>query len=136
MSFEMKVKVTSLTGGGVDAAHGFATRADKEAADALPSQGVYHIAHALLLEALRRETYLSALGHISQEPAYLKRYTEADEAGKRDMEKGLSGTVMQVLQKGIGKLAPGTARGVFEMLTTPLGGANPPPRGANPPPPE
>jgi hypothetical protein len=83
----------------------------------LQGGGARQIAHALLVEAIRREVFVDVLVELSKKNGYLERYQAADEAGKRGIERDLSNAGLAVLVGVLPKLLPGTAREVLEMVS-------------------
>jgi hypothetical protein len=120
--FRIVVTVQPHESGGASSVHEFASPEDEAVARALPNEGASHIAHGLLLEALRRETYLVSLVHLTKDPGYLGAYFGAAPEERRSIEAELAAKVAQILEVGAEKLVPGVARGVLEMHERSAGG--------------
>lgn len=119
--FHLRLTITPLESGGVDATHTFLSAEDASIAGALPGHGIQHIAQALLLEALRRETYLIVLGELTKDPQFLTRYLQGSPDEREALEQETGETVARLFNLGAEKLSPGVAAWVFAMLTNPEG---------------
>lgn len=119
-TFNLRVTIAAQPDS-VDARHDFASSEDAAVALALPHSGIYHIAHGLLLEAIRRETHLSMLAEITKDPEYINRYSALDDTGRQQMAQALGETVTTILYQGIKKMAPGAATFVLAMTVPQTG---------------
>lgn len=106
----------STDGNSIGASHTFASSNDEAAALSLPNQGIYHIAYGMLLESVRRETYLLALEKLTQDPTFLLKYIDGTEDVKSTVEKALAENVEQVILKGVSRVSGEAAKGVLAML--------------------
>lgn len=80
-----------------------------------PSGGVKQIAYGLLLEAVRRETFASALVLMSSDESFLQKYQTIDD--KNETVKQLTDAVMDVLTRNIQPLLVPAAKEILTMLT-------------------
>ena len=74
VSLEIRVCVDAA--GCVWSLHKFATPDDEEKARGWAGGGIRQIAHALLTEALRRETFVCALVEMSRNPDFLAKFLD------------------------------------------------------------
>lgn len=97
--------------------HTYASSNDEALAASLKQGGAPEIAHALMVEALRREVFLLALVKMSQDSDFLQRWKDAEDEERltlqKDIEHGLVDVVTRTAQKGASSLASG----VLTMLT-------------------
>ena len=98
--------------------HDFQSEEDQEIARGLISAGEEQIAHALLLNAMRREGFIEALIQFQKDKGYIDRYAEADEDGKREMEIELATKVATVISRSVRKMTPEVARETLTMMSS------------------
>lgn len=97
--------------------HHFSSPEAEEAALALPQGGVKQIAFGLLVEALRRELFVEILVALSQNGDYIAKWSSAEAATQRNIEREIGATAQQVMSRTIEKMAPDCAREVLTMLS-------------------
>lgn len=117
--FNLEVQVCETHAGGVRSVytvHGFQTDADEALARSLVSGGEEQIAWSLLINAVRRETFLEVLIALQQDPDFLATYRDADEEKQRNLDVEIAAKVSTMLSKTIQKIAPETAREIMAML--------------------
>ena len=102
--------------GQVWSAHDFRSPEDARVASKWAGGGVRHIAHALLMEAVRREAFVCALIEITQKSDFLNSFENADAQGKQEVLTALASQVERNLNAVIPKLSVGSAQEVLEML--------------------
>lgn len=112
----LEVQVQKDEFGRINSSHDFQTHHDRERSLAWDGCGVNHIAHALLVEAARREAYAATLIRLQQEPDFLSSYREASPEGKTEIEMHLSNAVRTIIHSTLGKLGPDVAREVLTMM--------------------
>lgn len=116
----LTVKVCQDPTGRVWSHHDFASAEDHALSGKMQGQGAAQVAHALLTEALRRETFVSALASLTADEKFLQTYKDADEEGRRKMEAALGTKVREVIWRTLGKMGQDAAREVLEMMTAQL----------------
>lgn len=102
--------------------HDFDTVADEQVARNLPTGGVHQIAHALLVEAVRREAFTCFLVAQSKDTGFLNRWLGANDAQRAILEQELRTAAETVLVRTIPKLLPGAVHEVLEMMVDQLPG--------------
>lgn len=112
-SYRLVVNVCEDEHGRVWSDHTFYTEEDAEVAGGTRNGGVEQIAHALLVEALRREAFVDILVRVSKTPGLLSQLQgDQQEAFHKEIEQVVSQVVTQVLPKAV----PGVVRGVLHMM--------------------
>jgi len=96
--------------------HKFQSREDAALSLKWPGGGASALGHALLTEALRRETYTSALAALTADPDFLTTYVEAEEEKQRTIEAELGAKVRELIWITLGKMGADTAREVLSMM--------------------
>ena len=116
-SLQLVLNICQDEFGNVWSDHTYASSNDEALAASLKQGGAPEIAHALMVEALRREVFLLALVKMSQDSDFLQRWKDAEDeerlALQKDIEHGLVDVVTRTAQKGASSLASG----VLTMLT-------------------
>jgi len=114
--FELKVTICEDADGGVWSDHRIPAE-QTDLVQTLSGGGARQIAHALLLEAVRREAFCGVLVELSKDGGYLERYLKADEEGKRGVERILANAGLAYLVEMLPRLMPGVSRSVLSMLS-------------------
>ena len=123
--FHLAVQVCEDEHGRVWSQHRFETEEDEEIACTLSGGGARQVAHALLLEALRREVWCDILVELTKDgDGYVERYVQGDEDERREIEQELAGAAAKVVAGLFPKLLPGVAREMMEMLLAQLAGTS------------
>jgi len=115
-SFALLVRAVQDKDGGVWSEHDFHEDADREAAMTLPTRGGHQVAHALLVEAVRRECFLDVLIEMSKDPTYLQKWVGGTWDEQRRIEGQLAAQATRILQKAMVGLTEGGVRDILEML--------------------
>jgi hypothetical protein len=113
--FQLIVEVLEDAEGGVWSQH----RMDPESAAlsaTLSGGGARQIAHALLIEAVRREVFAEVLVELSKRDGYLERYQNGDARKRQEIERALANAGLAYLVEMLPKLLPGVARDVLTMV--------------------
>ena len=113
--FGLEVVICEDAEGGVWSEHRLSAE-DAALAQTLSGGGARQIAHALLLEAVRREAFCGVLVELSKQDGYLERYQEAGEEEKRGIERVLANAGLAYLVEMLPRLLPGIARSVLSMM--------------------
>lgn len=90
---------------------------DMQLSQTLSGGGARQIAHALLVEAVRREVFADVLVELSKGEDYLERYVGATEAEKRGLERSLANAGLAVLVELLPRMLPVAARDVLGMVS-------------------
>ena len=118
----LEVRFCENPTGRVWSEHSFQTAEDETLSREMRGGGVRQVAHALLTEALRRETFVSALAKMSADPGFLSTYATADDEKQRELEQQLGGEVREVIWRTLGKMGSDAAREVLLLLASQLSG--------------
>jgi hypothetical protein len=108
--YRLTVNVCEDTQGRVWSDHEFTSDYDASTAATTRNQGVEQIAHALMMEALRREVFVEVLMALSHNPNLLQEWDEGD------VQRFVRMTTEVVTQK-LPKALPGLVRGVLDMMS-------------------
>ena len=103
-------------GQGLWSAHQLQDAADERIVTAWPSHGVRQIAHALLVEALRREAYLCALAWLSTNPNGAKDYMDGDASVQGAIEQSLVAGCQASLNETIPRLVPSVIKEILGIV--------------------
>ena len=115
--FNITVTIREGENGLVFSSQCFSTLDDEKVASSLPGGGLRQIAFAFLVEAARRESFVSALVKMTAESEYLDEWKAADWVGRRKIEEKLGHAVRALMSNTLLKLVPGAAREVLERLS-------------------
>lgn len=96
--------------------HGFFSQEDQQVAESLPNKGLLHVAHAFLVETVRREAFTCAILKMSKDNKFLASWAQADASQREIMEQELHKAVEGTITGTLPKLVPGSVKGVLEML--------------------
>lgn len=121
-AFRLALTVCHDEHGRVWSEHGFDTKADEQVAASLPHGGVQQVAHALLIEAVRREAFTCALVQASKDAGFLERWSRADDGQRAILEQEIQKAAEEVLMRTIPKMLPGAVREVLDMMAAQLPG--------------
>jgi len=128
----LEIRVCLDAAGCIWSIHRFASPEDAAKAQGWASGGTRQIAHALMTEALRRETFVCALVEMSRDPDFLAKFLD-DPQNQGVIEKALGGSAVEVIRSTAVRMAEGVARETLNMLISQMtvgsGGSNPPPMG-------
>ena len=114
-SFDIKVSICEDNDGQVFSIHELSPE-DEQICSTLNSRGLEQIAFGLLVEAMRRESFLAILLKQSQDESFLERYSSGDEDVRRSMVAELSSEVQQVMGKSIQATTTAACAEVLEMI--------------------
>jgi len=115
--FVLEVSVLQDNKGRVFSSHRFQNESDNALAHSLPSCGLEQIAHALLLEAIRRETYLDVILKMQDQPNLLKAYMSGTDTDKEAMALELSQHMEEILKRLITKISPSVSVELLKDLS-------------------
>lgn len=118
MPDQIKLIVTIQLGPNGEAlsSHDFADYDDAVTAGMWPSGGLRHIAHGLLLEAVRRESFVSILAKTTATPEYLEQYRTADPDERKVIEEVLNQKVQAILLKNLQAMTIPSIKEAFQMI--------------------
>jgi len=112
----LKVLVCEDPTGRVWSTHDFLTDEDGRLCLKMKNQGVAQVAHGLLTEALRRQTFMSALAQLTADEDLLTTYRDADGDTRLQMEASLGAATQEVIWRTLGKMSANAAREVLTMM--------------------
>lgn len=101
----LTVEIQMSPEGDMRCAHRPATEEDRQELESWPSGGLVHMSHALLVEALRRESYTMALSLLSTG-------RKLEDLSADEIEKLTRHQVIEMMDR----FAPAAARGTLEMI--------------------
>lgn len=101
--------------------HQSSTDKDQELLDTWPGGGARAIAHALLVEALRREAYLCILTGLTRDQEMLTKYMDGTAEGKAAVEQELATACNTTIQTTVPRMSPAVVREILAMVTQSTG---------------
>jgi len=116
----LEVRVCEDPTGRVWSEHNFQSAEDETLCGQMAGGGVRQVAHALLTEALRRETFVSVLAKLSADPTFLAAYAGEGREKQQEIERQVGDAVREVLWLTSGKMGADTAREVLSMMAAQL----------------
>lgn len=96
--------------------HNWQSREDEALSHSWPEGGAKQVAHALLTEALRREVYALVLGELTRDQEMISKYSQADAAGKAEIEKRLEQSLPRMVLRMTEKMGPGLVQEILAMV--------------------
>ena len=115
-AFQIVMSVCQDSEGNLWSDHDFKSWDDEEACQKLQFGGVPQVASSLLLEAVRREIFTSALVKVSGDPDFIQKWAEGGPQERSSMELAFSSAIQTSLTKTLERLIPQVIPGVLEML--------------------
>ena len=112
----LEVHLCGDTTGRVWSYHDFQTPGDAEAALTLPHGGTQQVAYALLVEAYRRECFVTALAEMSHNPTFLDDYRKGTPEQREALESRISTAAREVMRRTLEKMGTGAPREILTML--------------------
>lgn len=119
-AFSIVVEVCQSEEGHVFSTHKMLTKEDEKTCASFPSGGVEQIAFGLLMEAVRREAYIAALIRLTNNPLFLKEFSQSTNEEKAALALKLSKETTDILHKNIGTMVLPSVQEIMEMLTNQL----------------
>lgn len=98
--------------------HDYQSEEDSKIARSLQSSGEEQSAHALLLNALRREFFVETIVKMNKEPQFLKNYIEANKEEKHRIETELATNLLLTLTSIIRKMSVDVVREILARFIT------------------
>lgn len=119
----LEVKVCTDRNGQVWSVHMPMSKEDDAIFMGWPGCGVRAIAHAMLVEATRREAYLCALARLSSDINVINAYRHGDSVIKSEIERDIGTAVVQTFEATLPKLIPSVVKEILDMMSNnaPLG---------------
>jgi hypothetical protein len=114
--FVMEVRVVTDKQGDTWSAHELQEPEDEEIVTTLSSGGIEQAAHALLCEAIKRETLLSILVKASHDPAFKEEIRDPDPDTVKRLSDGVVNAILGTFQQAILHLGPDAARSALDMM--------------------
>lgn len=114
----LSVKICKDSTGNTWSVHHPATPQDEEVFAKWPGFGVRAIAHALLVEALRREAYMCFLTSLTKNPELAAQYVAGDAILKAAIEQALTTACTESLIATIPQMAPDAVREILAMMVS------------------
>lgn len=78
--------------------------------------GVRAITHAMLTEAVRRESYMCVLAQLTKDPTFVQSYANGDPSIRSALEDDLVRVVQETLAATLPKMIPDSVREVLDMV--------------------
>lgn len=119
----LEVRVCVSKNGQLWSAHQFRSPQDEHLAMSWSGGGARHIAHGLLTEAVRRETFVCALVELTKNPGYLTKYMAASEPAKSAIESHLAESVATVFAHTSRPMMGPSVKEVLAMLAQQIVGS-------------
>lgn len=114
--FSVDVEVVQTNDGNVFSNHKASSDLDEQTISTFPNGGIEQIAFGLLMEAVRRETFIATLINLTNEDQYISDYIQASADEKLKIEIDLSEKVREILTKNISQMSMPTAREILYMF--------------------
>lgn len=114
--FSLLVEILQTNEGYVFSNHKPSSDEDQQTASTFPNGGLEQIAFALLMEAVRRETFIGAMINMTKNKKYLEEYFSSDEEKRMEIETELAQSVREILQKNINQMSFPTAKEILFMM--------------------
>lgn len=105
VTFEIKIGIAESSEGHIASYHDFLSEEDLSLAEGLSSKGNVQIAHALLLEAIKRELYIEAT-----------QLAQQNSLGDISVEKLIVDRTIDVITKITNKVTGSLAQGTLQQL--------------------
>lgn len=115
--FSVDVEVVQTNDGNVFSNHKASTALDEQTISTFPNGGIEQIAFGLLMEAVRRETFITTLISLNKDKEYIKKYLEGDLEEKIAFEVALANKVKEILSRNISQMSVPTAKEILFMLS-------------------
>lgn len=114
--FSLDVEVVQTNDGNVFSNHKPSTDLDEQTISTFPNGGIEQIAFGLLMEAIRRETFIATLISLTKDSEYIKKYVESDIEKRIEIEINLAEKVREIISKNIGQMSIPTAKEILFMF--------------------
>jgi hypothetical protein len=114
--FSVDVEVVQTNDGNVFSNHKASTDLDEQTISTFPNGGIEQIAFGLLMEAVRRETFIATLINLTKNDQFIQEYLQADKDEKMQIELSLAEKVKEILSKNIAQMSVPTAREILFMF--------------------
>ena len=114
--FSVDVEIVQTNDGHVFSNHRASGDLDGQTISTFPNGGIEQIAFGLLMEAVRRETFIVTLINLTQNEDYIKQYRDSDLEGKITIEVALAEKLKELLSKNIAQMAVPTAKEILYMF--------------------
>jgi len=112
----LEVRVCKDSRNQVWSTHKWQTEEDAALTQNWPEGGAKQVAHALLTEALRRETYALVLGELTKDKDYISDYSQGDEMKKTDVEERLCVALFRMITMMTKKMRMGLVPEILLMV--------------------
>ena len=114
--FSVDVEIVQTNDGHVFSNHKASGELDEQTISTFPNGGIEQIAFGLLMEAVRRETFIVTLINLTQNEGYIEQYNNSDLEEKISIEVDLAEKVKELLSKNISQMAVPTAKEILHMF--------------------
>jgi len=118
ITIELEVSRDEL--GQISSHHSFRTPEDEDLSKTWQGGGIAQIAYAFLVEAARREAFVSSLILQTSNPNFFSEYASGTEEQKAEIEESLKESIQKIMGKTIGMVGAGVAKEVLMMTTNQL----------------
>jgi hypothetical protein len=112
----VEVQICQDNRGNVFSIHNPMTEEDRQILEQMPSSGLEQISHSLILEGLRRESYLQILLRIQGDPEFIKKMKNTDEE-VRDLEiNELSDILIDFVTESVTRSSENIVKEILHMF--------------------
>lgn len=114
--FSVDVEIVQTNDGHVFSNHKANNELDEQTISTFPNGGIEQIAFGLLMEAVRRETFIVTLINLTKSEGYIEQYKNSTLEEKIGFEVDLAEKVKELLSKNISQMAVPTAKEILYMF--------------------
>lgn len=114
--FVMEVEVCRDREGDVWSSHHLQDKLDEEVIKDMPTGGLIQSAHALLIEAMKKEALCAVLTKMSNDEAYAAKIQEKDPKAQEAQAEEVATAILKTFQEAIIKFGPPMAQATLEMI--------------------
>lgn len=115
--FSVDVEIVQTNDGHVFSNHKASSGLDEQTISTFPNGGIEQIAFGLLMEAIRRETFIVALINLTKSEDYIESYKSSSLEEKVKIEVALAEKMKEVVMKNINQMAVPTAKEILHMFS-------------------
>jgi len=112
----MEVRVVTDGQGDTWSEHELQGPEDEQVTATLNSGGIEQAAHALLCEAIKRETLLSILVKAAHDPVFKEEIRDSDPETVKRLSDGVVNAILGTFQQAILHLGPEAAQSTLDMM--------------------
>jgi hypothetical protein len=117
----VEVRICQNPNGMIYSSHNLQDAGDERVSKGMLGHGTQAIAYGLLIEALRREAYLSTLAQLTGDKDFLTKYKDGDEKTREALERKVAETLRHVVNSIIEKNGTDMSKEVLHMALKQIG---------------